>query len=96
MTLSEWTKREDYIELWKKTWKEPHMRAGLSVMIHLGLPQASILSPTSATNESINVRALAHSRTEGWYAALKTVDFLKNPKAEQSELPSPWEEATLT
>lgn len=70
------------------------MKAGLSVLIHLGLPQTSILSPAQASNESINIRALAHSRTEGWYAAVKSIDFLKNPSSESAELPAPWEDAT--
>lgn len=93
MTLPEWSKRDDYVELWKKTWQEPHMRAGLTVLIQLGIPQVSVLSPMGG--ESVNIRALAHSRTEGWFAAVKAIDFLKNPVAEQPDLPAPWEDAGI-
>ena len=90
MTFQEWGKREDYVELWKKTWNEPHMRAGMTALIHLGLPQLNQLTP--ANGECIQLRALAHSRNEGWYAALKAIDFLKTPKTEPQELPAPWED----
>lgn len=66
------------------------MRAGLTALIHLGLPQLNPLVP--ANGESINLRALAHSRNEGWYAALRAIDFLKTPKTEPQELPAPWED----
>jgi hypothetical protein len=66
------------------------MRAGLTALIHLGLPQLNPLAP--ANGESINLRALAHSRNEGWYAALRAIDFLKTPKTEPQELPAPWED----
>lgn len=69
------------------------MRAGLTALIHLGLPQASILTPT-ANGDSINIRALAHSRTEGWFSAIKAIELLKTPTNEQQELPGPWEDAT--
>ena len=94
MTFQEWSKRDDYVKLWEKTWQEPHMRAGLTALIHLGIPQVSILTPTATNNESINIRALAHSRTEGWFAAVKAIELLKTPTNEQQELPSPWEDAT--
>jgi hypothetical protein len=66
------------------------MRAGMTALIHLGLPQLNQLTP--ANGESIQLRALAHSRNEGWYAALKAIDLLKTPKTEPQELPAPWED----
>lgn len=90
MTFQEWSKRDDYVELWKKSWNEPHMRAGLTALIHLGLPQLNPI--TSANGESIQLRALAHSRNEGWFGALKAIELLKTPKTEPQELPAPWED----
>lgn len=92
MTIAEWSKRTDFVELWKKTWEQPHMKAGMDVLVHLGIPVTSLIQP--AQGEAMELRALAHSRTEGWFAAVKAIDLLKNPAGSQGDLPAPWEEPT--
>jgi len=66
------------------------MRAGMTALIHLGLPQLNQLAP--ANGEAIQLRALAHSRNEGWFAAIRAIELLKTPKTEPQELPGPWED----
>lgn len=90
MNLTEWSKRDDLIQLWKQTWEQPHMKAGLSVLIQLGLPVPSLIQP--AQGEAVELRAMAHSRIEGWFAAVRTLELLKNPSNSNPDLPAPWED----
>jgi hypothetical protein len=85
VTFEEWSRREDLQSDWERTWREPHMVAGLEVLRRLAEPRGTPVA-------DINLNALKNAFTEGQFRMLREIDRLKpkDPTKTTQPLPAAW------
>ncbi|NBU70554.1 MAG: hypothetical protein EBS53_03760 [Bacteroidetes bacterium] len=90
MNINEWAKRDDLQLEWKKSWETiPALKQGLELLKDVALPAESKIPDGF---DPIQFNALANSRREGYYDALRNIEALKEIKRPSESLPGPWEE----
>lgn len=78
ITPREWFNSPELQVAWAQTWREPHMQAGLKVLIALGLPQAEPF-PVGVDLQTTALHRLA--KAEGFFDALRALEKLSKRKA---------------
>lgn len=76
-----WQQREDFQLRWAKTWEEPHMQAGLAMLLEMGFP-----NPQGTID--LNTHALNNSFREGYHETITNIGRLK-PQKKVERLPEP-------
>lgn len=91
VTPEEWAKNPDFVRKWKKTWEQPHMRAGLQVLISLGLT----VPKQTPIGEIMQVNALRNALHEGYFTAVHNIDRISDFEAKPQEDAGGWGAAQL-
>ena len=77
ITPKQWFDSPELVHDWAQTWREPHMVAGMKVLIALGLPESQPFRVGVPWGDTALHRM---AKSEGYYDALRAIDKLMRPK----------------
>lgn len=94
MTIEEWRSTPGYVKAWRDTWNEPHMQAGLQVLLQLSLPK--LVVPMSG-DDAIKIAGLKFAQSAGYYDFMRNIEAMKTipERVEQKDDVPGWGSAVL-